>query len=153
MDGDLHHYIFTKKGGVLDKYRQYYSQVPKKFRRWGDESPACQIDRAGGHAVAGDWHKKIERNAASGDPAIWFHTQDPNSPELNLCDLGLWPQLTTPIKKAKCRTVDEMWVELQRAFWAIEPDALGNLGHLKTAVCIQVHKAQGGDIAKEAHGA
>ena len=51
----------------------------------------------------------------------------------------------------QARTIDDLWVSVQKAFWALTPEQIDNGAHLKTVVCIQNHKAGGGKLFKEAH--
>ena len=158
VDGQLHHEIYTKPGGLLPSYATYLKHPV--FRRFnfpttvGPGSPAVQQDGAGGHGVGGEWHRKIGRAAAACKPPIRHYTQEPNSAAFNACDLGLWPILLTGVKRGmvdKPRTCDALWACLEKVFWEIDPDKLDNIFHLKTVCIIQVHKAKGDNFSKEAH--
>ena len=69
----------------------------------------------------------------------------------NLDDLGLWPMLTAPLLTSAPKNLDELWVELQKAFWAIDPNSLDNLCHAKTVFLLEVHKNRRGHVANPAH--
>ena len=73
----------------------------------------------------------------------------------NIDDLGVWPQMETAIYSDEKHDLptdcDSLYEACERAFWALDPDKLDNLFHLKTICCVQVKRALGGNIKRELH--
>ena len=145
VDAQFHHKMMTTK--ILPAIRKFHGDGKRKLKF----KPACQQDGAGGHGTKSNWSYKIEQDAKKKKPQIFFHTQPANSPCLNLCDLGLWPMITSHLIHKKPKNIEEMWEYIQEAFWAIDQESLDNMCHQKSVMCVQIAKADGGYVPNDLH--
>ena len=84
-----------------------------------------QQDNAPGHRVLQD----PEVVAAAGQGGMrmeLFLNQPPNSPDMNILDLGFFNSIQSLQDRTTPTTIDQLVAEVERAFWAQTPATLGN---------------------------
>lgn len=126
-----------------------------------------QEDGAGGHGFSG-WHGGKETDehaklvAACKARGVLLEKQPPNSPETNLCDLGLWRLLKAAVERRRAEVpaytgsnTDEveaaLWRIVKEEWAAIEPRKLFNIAMVKEAVFEFVVEAEGGELGRDPH--
>ena len=90
-----------------EKFRQMMATVVKSIRKklpWAD-SVTVQMDGARCHTGKGNlqYFQEHYKRKVRNRPRVTFVVQPPNSPEMNVCDLALFPSMSTLMSKKRVR--------------------------------------------------
>lgn len=80
-------------------------------------------------------------------PVVTIINQPPQSPELNLNDLGFFHSLSKRAHKHPTTNLDALWTAVQQNYWQTPPETLLTLWKTKTAVIQSVIAAKGGTVS------
>lgn len=127
-----------------------------------------QEDGAGGHGFAG-WgrtnnesveHARLREACARRN--VLLEKQPPNSPETNMCDLGVWNMLKAAVQRRGAEIPDyigtntdaveaALWEIVKEEWDAMEPRKLFNIAMVKEAVFELIVEMEGGELGKDPH--
>ncbi|CAN0514412.1 unnamed protein product, partial [Ectocarpus sp. 12 AP-2014] len=109
----------------------------------------AQQDNAPGHRVMQD--PDIVGAAEQGGRKIELINQPPNSPDMNILDLGFFNSIQSLQDRTTPTTVDELVAEVQRAFWAQKSETLDRVWTTLQSILQEVMLARGDNTFKLPH--
>ena len=111
----------------------------------GAKLVTVQMDNAGGHGMA-TLHKKISNALPArkgGGPTIELVDQPAQSPDTNVCDLGLFRSVDSRIPKFRPFQLDRFARMVSKAHRQYPGDKVEQLYQTKIAVCKKMVEAKG----------
>ena len=145
VDAEFYHYLFAEEDGVYDMIE---SKMP-----WLRGQPYfIQQDGARPHTAEGS----VEDLIAAGTGDDWtpiIITQPPNSPDLNINDLGFFHSLKTNVRLicSHCTSRVEMMGNVLKAFEEYPADKLDDIWACYYNNLRSVMQSDGGNDYKQAH--
>ncbi|XP_056695340.1 uncharacterized protein [Spinacia oleracea] len=119
--------------------------LPAIREKWPVDSAKTiiiQEDNAKPHIGAGDPQFLQEANI-DGFTFIW-QPQSPQSPDLNILDLGFFRSIQSLYEKKMPKDLDEMITDVEEAFNELHPKVLSNVWHSYQYVMQEIIKVKGG---------
>ena len=133
---------------TADSYHEIITQsvIPQicRLMPWADQVH-IQQDNAKPHVGKGN----VARINQFGDlqhPIITLINQPPQSPELNVNDLGLFHSLSKRTQKTVSNSLDDLWYSVQQSYYHTPADTLATLWETKCNVINQIITDRGGSI-------
>ena len=145
IDSDFYHNLFCDEGGVYDMIE---AKMP-----WLAGSPYfIQQDGARPHTANGTIEDLIAGGTGDGFVPI-IVTQPPNSPDLNINDLGFFASLKVDVKRicTHCTSREEMMANVMKAFEEYPRDKIDGIWACWFNNLRSVMASDGGNDYKQAH--
>jgi hypothetical protein len=145
VDAEFYHNLFAQEGGV-------YDMIEAKMPWLRGQTYFIQQDGARPHTAVGS----IEDLIAAGTGDGWVPiivTQPPNSPDLNINDLGFFASLKTNVRLicSHCTSREEMMANVLKAFDEYPADKLDGIWACYYNNLRSVMACKGGNDYKQAH--
>ena len=87
--------------------------------------------------------ERINDFGDSGSPNITLINQPPQSPEVNINDLGFFHSLSKRTQKYSYSNLDELWNNVQQSYWETSAETLYSLWEMKSKVLQDLVKGKG----------
>ena len=79
-------------------------------------------------------------------PIITLVNQPPQSPELNVNDLGFFYSLSKAVQKSNSNTLDELWNTIEACYRNALPETLTNIWHTKSVTIQEIIRVGGSSV-------
>ncbi|CAN0378396.1 unnamed protein product, partial [Pylaiella littoralis] len=140
FDGKIGIYPFALINNVFPDIRVKFSAVWTVY---------VQQDNAPGHRVMQD--PEVVAEAGQVGMRMELVNQPPNSPDMNILDLGFFNSIQSLQDRTTPTTIDQLVAEVEWAFWAQTPGTLGSVWTTLQSVLQEVMLARGENTFKIPH--
>lgn len=156
LNSNMYQDLMTRPLGILDKIRTYFGpDVVVKLQE--DGAPPHGRITKNTIAKVGVHEKMV---AVAMERSIDLVRQPPNSPEINVCDLGIWRSLQSRVKAENLEDIswrsthtnqEHLWKVIEKVWSELQPKTVFNVFEVRNEIARELVENHGGAIVKEPH--